>query len=124
MMSGMTNRPTIAGGGTVTTNGTTPTLTFSVIPLDCCPRCRRSAPSSFDLGIPVAIAQTADGGQVVRIVCPRCRLLWDCSWNVSGDRAYGPFEDAFIRHAEGIESRPQASMKFPAGPRGELEPSA
>lgn len=104
-------------------NGDSPMFTFSVIPMDCCPRCRRGTPGSFDLGVPVAIAPTADGGQVVRNVCPSCRLLWDTSWNVSGDRGYGPFNDDFIRHAEGVESHPQAGMKFPAGPRAELKPA-
>ena len=101
-------------------NGATPTFSFSVIPLDSCPRCRRGAPSNLDLGTPVAIAQ-ANGYQIVRNVCRRCNLLWDVSWNVSGDRAYGPFDDGFIHYSAGVESHPQDGMKYPVGPRSKLE---
>ena len=101
-------------------NGTTQTFNFSVIPLDCCPRCKQYDGERLGIGMPVAVAE-ANGYRVVSNVCPSCRLIWDTSWNVAGDRSYGPFEDMFIRSSAGVESRPQGGSVFPAGPRHLLE---
>ena len=102
-------------------NGTSPTFAFSVIPLDCCRRCQRYDGERSGLGMPVAISVQRDHSWIVRYTCPSCRLLWDCAWQVSGDRSYGPFADGFIRYAAEIESHPKDGSFFPAGPRHLLE---
>lgn len=103
-------------------NGVSPTLTFSVVPLDCCPRCKRIKPrGNWGLAVPLAIAFDR-GSLIVRNVCPSCRLTWDTSWGVhKDDPVYGPFEDTYLLHSEGVESHPQGGSVFPAGPRNLLE---
>ena len=99
-------------------NGKHGELRFNTIPLDACPRCRRSGERC--LGSPVAIARRAQE-TIVRSVCRRCRLVWDCSWNVTALADYFPnyeaFSGTFIRAAEGLESHPREGIDFPAGPR-------
>ena len=97
-------------------NGTTPTFTFSVIPLDCCPRCKPDDGERRGIAMPIAIAE-ANGYRVVRNICPSCRHLWDTSWDVSGDRSYGSFQDMFIRSSIGVESHPLDGSVFHASSR-------
>ena len=93
------------------------TISFSVIPLDGCPRCQHVKPvTKLCLGVPVAVAETTNS-RIVRSVCPNCRLTWDTSWNRAGD----PFDDEFLSHREGVESHPQDGNPFPTGPRHLLD---
>ena len=105
-------------------NGTTPTFEFVVVPLDCCPQCEPQSEGRFGISIPVAISVQGDQQWIVRNVCPDCRLIWDTSWDTSGDSEYGPFEDAFIRYSTGVRAHPQGGSFFPAGPRRLLEQRA
>lgn len=105
-------------------NGATQTFSFSIIPLDCCPHCDALPEERWGIGIPVAISIQGPQRWIVRNTCPTCRLIWDTSWNVSGDEAYGPFDDGFIRYSVGVRSYPQGASVFPVGPRHLLEQRA
>lgn len=87
--------------------------TYRVIPRDGCHNCELLP----DHSMPVAISEGEEGWLVVRYICPRCRLVWDCGWSAD---MMTPFEDRYVNGREDLSSRPflagMNTMFWPAGP--------
>jgi len=96
-------------------NGKHEPIEFQVIPHDACPR--RCEP--VVLGMPVAFAGPPEQ-RVVRYICPRCRLIWDCKWDITAPTNGAPlglWPDRYIRCGEGLEAHPtEDGIEYPAGP--------
>ena len=102
------------------------TLVWNPIPMDACHSCfdsggtRREDPL-YGLGFPVAVSGIESNRQwvSVRYICPTCRSVWDCSFDVQagplGD--LGQFRDRYISgYEEGLRAMPMQDVPFPAGP--------
>jgi len=60
--------------------------TFSAIPMDCCPNPKCDGIDElWAYGLPVAVSGIEKNRTraVIRYVCPQCRLVWDCDWNLT-----------------------------------------